>query len=234
MDKPHCGAFRAARMPHRRDFVMNIVTIPVDQIVSNSYNPNEMTDEQFSELVEQTRRSGHVFKPIVVRRDNDRFIIVDGEHTWLAAKDVGLAEVECEVMDISELEAMRQMLVRNLHGEHDPVQEARVYQRMMALGKLSNRQLAKQVSKSEAGIRNTLKYLDALEEYQPAEGENPEEVVGKLTMKQIELFLKIPQHCVQLGYVPAVTPIFGSGFSIHPIFRWTGSCSGSWMRVSPA
>ena len=52
-----------------------------------------MTKDEFAELVNEVRKLGRIPKPIVIRRDtknNGKYIIVDGEHNWLAAKEVGL------------------------------------------------------------------------------------------------------------------------------------------------
>src|SRR5215216_5321262 len=80
----------------QREDVRQLLT---DALHPNDYNPNRMAGEEFTELVEEVRHLGRLPKPVVVRNGYapDEYLIVDGEHGWRAAKEVGLAEVTCEV-----------------------------------------------------------------------------------------------------------------------------------------
>ena len=98
--------------------------LPVDRLRPNKWNPNSMTEEQETELLEEVRRLGRPSKTIVVRHVDDDYEIVDGEHNWNAAKKGGLVEVACEVVEVDECEAMRLTYVRNLHGTRNPVRTA--------------------------------------------------------------------------------------------------------------
>jgi len=66
-----------------------------------------MTPDAFAELVAEVRHLGRLPKPVVVRPHRDRWLIVDGEHGWRAAREAGLAEVPCEVIEVGDFEAMR-------------------------------------------------------------------------------------------------------------------------------
>lgn len=87
---------------------------------------------------------------------------------------------------------MRQTLVRNEHGTHNPVREAMVYRRMQEERQLSNRKLAAQLNKSEASIRNRLKYLEVYDRYEAVGDEDPIEKIGSLTQAHIDLCLQMP------------------------------------------
>ena len=113
-----------------------------------------MPPEDFAEYVAEVRRLGRVPKPIVVRPDGDRFQIVDGEHAWRAAKEVGFAEVLCEVIEADDYAARLQTLKRNQHGTHNAVLEGRLFAEMKAASHLSNVKLAKQIGISEGTVRN--------------------------------------------------------------------------------
>src|SRR5690606_29130015 len=96
-------------------------TIAPAAIKPNDYNPNRMTDDEFAELVAEVRHLGRLPKPVVVRPNGDGYVIVDGEHGWRAAQEVGLPEITCEVIEVDDFEAMRQTYKRNQHGQHNPV-----------------------------------------------------------------------------------------------------------------
>jgi ParB family chromosome partitioning protein len=171
---------------------MSTLMLKIEQIDPNDYNPNHMTPEQFDACVAEIRNNGDVLKPLIVRLIDDRYQIIDGEHSWRAARTAGLQEITCQVVDVDDFEAMRQTLVRNDHGTHNAVREALVYERMKADRKLSNRGLAAQLNTSEATIRNRLKYLEVYERYEAVDGEDPIEKIGSFTQAQIDLYHQLP------------------------------------------
>jgi len=97
-------------MPELKATESNHNVIPLEQIQPNPFNPNRMSEEQFQEYVEEVRRLGRLPKPIVIRPvkdEGDEYEIIDGEHAWRAAKEVGLKEVLCGIDAIDNFEAMR-------------------------------------------------------------------------------------------------------------------------------
>lgn len=146
-----------------QDTTATVTHLPTDQLQPNDYNPNCMTDDEFAELVEEVRHLGRLPKPVVVREVEDGYLIVDGEHGWRAACEVGLAEIPCEVIEADDFEAMRQTYKRNQHGTHDRVALGQMFRRMMEDRGISNRQLAKEINVSEGTIRNALLFAEAAE-----------------------------------------------------------------------
>lgn len=120
-----------------------------------------MGPDKFAELVEEVRHLGRLPKPIVVKPNGQGFTIVDGEHGWRAAQEVGLETVSAEVIEADDFESRRQTYKRNQHGEHDPVLLGRMFRDMMAQRELSQRALAKEITVSEGTIRNALLYAEA-------------------------------------------------------------------------
>src|SRR5215204_2424196 len=124
--------------------------LPTESLHSNNYNPNRMTDDEFAELVEEVRHLGRLPKPVVVRNgyagkgEAAGYLIVDGEHGWRVAKEVGLAKVSCEVIEADDFEAMRQTYKRNQHGTHNRVALGRMFRSMMDERDISGRELAKE------------------------------------------------------------------------------------------
>jgi ParB/RepB/Spo0J family partition protein len=159
--------------------------IATDLIDPNGYNPNAMTDAEFAELVEEVRHLGRIPKPVIVRPAGLRFLIIDGEHGWRAAKTVGLSEIPCEVIEADDFEAMRQTYKRNQHGTHNPVLLGRMFRQMMEARNLSQRALAGEICVSEGTIRNALLYADA------ADLRNGY-AFGNLGVRQIRMYLSLP------------------------------------------
>jgi ParB/RepB/Spo0J family partition protein len=144
------------------DIQTNHMVISIEQLRPNDYNPNRMEPSEFTEFVTEVRHLGRLPKPVVVRPDGPHvYMIVDGEHGWRAAQEVGLTEIPCEVIDADDFEAMRQTYKRNQHGTHNPVLLGRMFRRMMETRGLSLRALAGEISVSEGTIRNALLYAQA-------------------------------------------------------------------------
>src|SRR5262245_44734007 len=170
-----------------------IQVIDTSLIAANSFNPNQMTDEEFAEYVAEVRRLGGLPKPIVVRPNGEgRYVVVDGEYALLAAKEVGLEEVPCEVIDADEFEARRQCLKRNQHGRMNPVRLGRMFREMMDLRKLSLRELEQEIKTSEGTIRNALLFAEGAELRNRYAPEGAEDKIARLTVKQVRAYVNRP------------------------------------------
>ena len=52
--------------------------IPVSRLRENDWNPNEMNEDDFEQLVTEVQRLGRVTKPVVIRPCGEYFEIIDG------------------------------------------------------------------------------------------------------------------------------------------------------------
>lgn len=183
-----------------------LMALPVDKLFANDYNPNRMTAEAFAELAVEIRHLGRLPKPVVVRPNGSGYLIVDGDHGWRAAQEVGLAEVPCEVIEVDDVEAMRQTYKRNRHGNDDALRLGRMFKRMMDTRGLSQRSLAKEIEISEGTIRNGLIYSDAADarnsyphgEMVKENAETPDEQIARLSVRQVRAYLQLPPTIANL------------------------------------
>jgi hypothetical protein len=174
-----------------------IIMLPVGKLHPNEYNPNRMTPEEFGELAAEVRHLRRLPKPVVVRRNGDGYLIVDGEHGWRAAKETELAEVPCEVIAADDFEAMRQTYKRNQHGTHNPVLLGQMFRRMMGPRNLSARALAKEIAVSEGTVRNQLLYAEAFDlrnSYAPGKTR----AIENLSLRQVRCYVGLPPRVAQL------------------------------------
>jgi hypothetical protein len=159
----------------------------VRQLPTDALHPND-----YSHL-------GRLPKPVVVRNGYaaDEYLIVDGEHGWRAAKEVGLAEVTCEVIKADDFEAMRQTYKRNQHGTHDRVALGEMFKRMAKERCISNRELAKDINVSEGTIRNALMFAEAAESrrrFSPEKGATKDDYYfSTMTTKQARDYMYLPE-----------------------------------------
>lgn len=95
--------------------------LAVSRIAPNAWNPNEQSPEVFSKEIQSIRKHGFVV-PLVVRPDGDDWAIIDGEHRWRAAKQLGITEVPVyDVGPIPDAAAKElTVLLNELRGEPNP------------------------------------------------------------------------------------------------------------------
>jgi len=106
---------------------MEIVDLPLKDLVPNAYNPNVVEEAIMLQLKKDIERVG-VKQPVIVREDEEKkgtYIIIDGEHRWRVATDLGLETIPCEVMGIDENEAKIMTITMNrFRGEFDTIKLA--------------------------------------------------------------------------------------------------------------
>ena len=84
-----------------------ISKVKLDEVEPNDYNPKEKDTPEFRNVVESIRING-LKHPIFVRevKGNDKYVIVDGEQRYTAAKELGYDEIYIyNLGEISEEEA---------------------------------------------------------------------------------------------------------------------------------
>lgn len=91
-----------------RDFdPSKIEKVQIDDVEPNDYNPKEKNTPEYEKVVESIRING-LKQPIFVREveGNDKYVIVDGEQRYTAAKELGYKEIYIyNLGNISETEA---------------------------------------------------------------------------------------------------------------------------------
>lgn len=93
--------------------------IPVGLIDCNDYNANEMRPEQYRQLVKDIKDHG-MLSAVLVYENGGRYVVVDGEHRFLAAKEAGVEEIPVFLLSRrpTRAEAMALTLKMNaLQGE---------------------------------------------------------------------------------------------------------------------
>ena len=119
--------------------------ISLSKISPNTYNPQEMTNSKFKNLIANIRKHGFT-DPIKVRPvldvEKDKistpYVIVDGEHRYKAFKEVFLEEdkIDCIITPMETLsDAMQATESANkIKGDSNPIKEAELYDYMIKDG----------------------------------------------------------------------------------------------------
>ena len=201
----------------------NLQMLDVAQLRENDWNPNQMDEDEYEQLVAEVQRLGRVTKPIVVRPVGACYEISDGAHNYRAAKEVGITKVMCDVIeDMTDTEARVQTYMRNQHGTHNPLLEGFMFSGILdSDDELSNRELANRLGASEGKIRRSLKYVEAYEmrrRYaasladEPLDEDDDEDIrdrVSRLKQRQLECYFKLPD-VIRDRWFDALMPAFVS------------------------
>jgi ParB/RepB/Spo0J family partition protein len=111
---------------------LTVEYVAVDTIGPNDYNPNRQSDHDFQLLLKSMSEDGFT-QPIVVQESTMQ--IVDGEHRWRAALELGLAQVPIVKVNMS-VEQMRIATLRHnrARGSEDIELSAQVLRDLQELG----------------------------------------------------------------------------------------------------
>lgn len=144
--------------------------VDVDDIEPNDYNPNDMEAEFFEAIVQQVKDEG-MNQPVLVRLNPEKpgkFLIVDGEHRWRAAKIAGKKKVGVIVVPFDETKAkVRTLSMNNLRGQNIPIKLARL---LVDLNKeYSAKEIRAMTGIGEDDQQSVLKLLQ-VPEFNPSDG----------------------------------------------------------------
>jgi len=98
------------------------IEIDVEKIEPNTWNPNKMSDDKFSELVKNIEEIDNVQRVLVVK-NKGKYRIVDGEHRYRALKVLGRRRIPCTVIELEneDREQFINMRMNIIKGKIDPV-----------------------------------------------------------------------------------------------------------------
>lgn len=135
--------------------------LPLENIIPNPGQPRKEFDEQpLYELAQSIKKHG-LINPIVVSRDDDKYIIIAGERRYRACKLLNLEKIPVSIMDLSKRQQFEMAVSENIHREDlNPVEEAIAYQSLIETYGETHEQVAESLGKSRAYITNSLRLLN--------------------------------------------------------------------------
>lgn len=76
-----------------KDSSLKIADVNINNIDPNPDNPNEMDEGSFQRLVDEIRDVGFIQPIMLIKKENDRYKILNGEHRWKAAASLGYKHI---------------------------------------------------------------------------------------------------------------------------------------------
>lgn len=127
------------------------VMIQVSDIIPNEWNPNEMSEEEFSMLLDNISRVGFIDPLLVIKNEGyGTYKVVDGEHRYRAALLAGIEKVPAVIVDLSEEDQRLQTVRMNqIKGEWNPDKFNKLVNDMM-----KNQELSIEDAAYELGFAN--------------------------------------------------------------------------------
>ena len=170
--------------------VYNVIAVPIEKIIPNTYNPNAVAPPEMKLLYDSVKEDGYTM-PIVCYHDKeaDRYIIVDGFHRYrimLDYPDIYEREegkLPVSVIDKSLAERMASTIRHNrARGSHDVDLMSNIVQELHDIGRSDN-WIAKHLGmdkdeilrlKQITGLMSLFKETNFSRAWQPVEEEGSE------------------------------------------------------------
>lgn len=177
-----------------------VITIEVDRIIPNRYQPRAIFDEEKIKELAQTIHTHGMIQPIIVRRlEEGNYELIAGERRWRAVQSLGWESVEVIIRDMSDTETASVALIENLQREElTVIEEANAYAQLIKLQSLTQEALAQRLGKSQSTIANKLRLLKLPEEIQQA-------LLDKtITERHARALIPLQSEKVQLEFLQAI------------------------------
>lgn len=176
-----------------------IISISVDKIFPNTYQPRLFFDEEALEELSQSIREHGIIQPITVRQRGGSYEIVAGERRWRAARIAQFEDVPCNVIEITDTQSAEIALLENLQREDlNFMEEAEAYYNLINDHKFTQDELAKRMGKKQSTIANKLRLLKLSDNIRNICVKN------KLTERHARALLSLPNEELQLKVVEKV------------------------------
>ncbi len=142
-----------------------IIELRINEIEPNAGQPRKyFDDEKLVQLSESIKQHG-IIQPIIVKKDNNRYIIIAGERRWRAAKLAGLSKVPVLIKEFTNKQVMEVALIENLQREDlNPIEEADAFLHLMNEYDMTQEQIAETIGRSRPAIANSLRLLGLSED----------------------------------------------------------------------
>lgn len=145
----------------RTDDLGRIHMISIERITPNPSQPRKnFEDEAIIRLADSIRQYG-ILQPLTVRRlQNDNYEIIAGERRLRAAKLLGLCEVPCIIINADEQKSAELAIIENIQRENLNIfEQAGAIASLIDIYKLTQEQIARQLSTSQSYVANKLRIL---------------------------------------------------------------------------
>ncbi|MDD2227641.1 MAG: ParB/RepB/Spo0J family partition protein [Clostridia bacterium] len=140
----------------------NVVDIEITKIEANPNQPRKKFDDiALQELSRSIKQHGVIQPLVVVKTNNEKFMVVAGERRLRASKMAGLESVPCIIKDYSARQIKEIALIENLQREDlNPIESSRAIKQLMEEYNLTQEIVAEKIGKSRSNVANLIRLLN--------------------------------------------------------------------------
>ena len=137
-----------------------LLLVPIEKIFRDESQPRKEFDkDKIDELAQSIKKNGLIQPIILVKRNDNNFMIVAGERRWRAAQIANLKTLPSLLIP-DDLDKDEISLIENIQRENLKIsEEANAYQRLINKNSYTHENLANIVGKSRSHITNLLRLL---------------------------------------------------------------------------
>ena len=134
--------------------------LAISSIQVNDYNPNEMSPKAYRKLVEEIQANGFL-SGVLVYREGDHFVIVDGEHRLLAGREAGLKKIPAFVLSRKPTRAEAMKLTLRMNSIKGKWDKAKLQENMNELLSMEDmKALTEDLAGLDEGLDKVLREAD--------------------------------------------------------------------------
>lgn len=134
--------------------------VDINEIEPNYEQPRKTFNEEDLHELSQSILEHGIIQPLIVKKKNNKYLIVAGERRYRAARIAKLDKVPIIVKDFSEQEVLEVALIENIQREDlNPMELALGYDLLMKQFNLNQEQVADKVGKSRSAVANIIRLL---------------------------------------------------------------------------
>lgn len=138
-----------------------VMSVSVYDIDTNPDQPRKTFDEEKLKELSASLKQHGIVQPLIVKKHDDRYILVAGERRYRAARLAGIHNVPCILSEADEEQLKEISLIENIQREDlNPMEEAAAVRFLMEQHDLTQEEVAERLGKSRSAIANTLRLMN--------------------------------------------------------------------------
>ncbi|UHR02350.1 ParB/RepB/Spo0J family partition protein [Peptoniphilus sp. GNH] len=138
----------------------SLVEVNIDSIYPNPNQARKVFSQIELENLRDSILQYGLLSPLLVKKEDDKYIIIAGERRYRASKLAGLKKLPVIVKDLAQEDADKISLIENIQRvDLSPLEEAKGYDDILTSYDISIQELAETIGKSRPYISNALRLL---------------------------------------------------------------------------
>ncbi len=134
--------------------------VSIDEISANPNQPRSRFDDTSLEELAASIKEVGVLQPVIVKKDDDGYVLIAGERRLRAARNAGLESIPAVVRGSAGESSLVEALVENVQRQDlTALEEAHAYKQLLEDYGMTQENVAQRVGKSRPSISNTLRLL---------------------------------------------------------------------------